>query len=157
MQSGSPLIFVKNLKVSVFKAFQHLMFTFFSFPLLKLSVNSCVLRSIYLHLGVWTISTFHHFFTVHQYNCVKNCVSLRQNMLLQIKRKLYCLPLARGYFRQVRNRIKGHWTFSQLSVFLINQCYCHLSAKAYLKCFPAHFVKYTPLTVECVTIIDEQP
>ena len=71
LQSGSPLIFVKNLKVSVFKAFQPLMFTFFSFPLLKLSVNPCVLRSIYLHLGVWTISTFHHFFTVHQYNCVK--------------------------------------------------------------------------------------
>jgi hypothetical protein len=35
LQSGSPLIFVKNLKVSVFKAFQPIIFTFFSFPLDK--------------------------------------------------------------------------------------------------------------------------
>ena len=32
MQSGSPLIFVENLKVSVFKALQPIMFTFSLFP-----------------------------------------------------------------------------------------------------------------------------
>lgn len=35
LQSGSPLIFVENLKMSVFKALQPLIFTFFLFPLDK--------------------------------------------------------------------------------------------------------------------------
>ena len=37
MQSGSPLIFVENLKVSVFKALQPIMFTFSLFPLAELN------------------------------------------------------------------------------------------------------------------------